>query len=164
MTISQNSKDLYFCQVLDTGENVSFYITEDISIKNAHSINTKIAPFTGTGFTQNLGRKEYSVSMSILLTDGIDGTMEQKYNKLMQVKNTMKKVKLNLAVLPLGANNYYIDNCDLKLKEPARLTISLSLTEDLGTAFKSRIQNLIGSNAIEGITTTLSSRGYNLNA
>jgi hypothetical protein len=160
MTIYQPSKELYKCEVISTGEQVFFYITQDIAINNDHSINVKIAPFTSAGYTQNLGRLEYNITMTIMLTNTIDGTMEEKYNKLMKIKNTNQVIRLTMPNLPTGISNFQIKSSNQVLKEPARLMLSISLVEDLQSGLRIMSQNLIGSQAVNNIQQMLRDRGF----
>lgn len=166
MTLYSNSKDMYFCKVVETngefneGDIVYFYITQDMNITNDQSINTKLAPFTATGFTQNLGRSEIKISMNIMLVDTIDSTMEEKYKKLFKLKSQGVLINLAMPNLPDETNNYYISSLTQGLKEPNRLNCTISFTEDLRSAIKQTIQILIGNAALTNITTVLEDRGF----
>lgn len=160
MTTYERSKELYFCEVIETGEVVYFYITQDISIKNSSRINTKISAYTSTGYTQNLGRKEYVVNITAWLTDSLEGTMEEKYRKLDNIKNKRQGVKLVLPNLPDGTNEYYIADLQQNMREPSRLTITLTFTEILQSAIKTKVQNLVGAQAIDNIKSVLTDRGF----
>lgn len=141
-------------------DRIFFYVMTDVAFKNNQSINVKIAPYTASGKTQNLGRREIRFTANLLLVNEQLGlTAQQKINKLFEAKAKGKILKVQVPGLPTGTNNYYIEDINWTIKEPNRIIASVAFVEVLESSLQIMTQNLVLSNSLKNIQTLLKQLG-----
>lgn len=140
-------------------EIIYFYVADSITWSSEQSINIKMAPFNKAGATQNLGRREYNITVELLLTDDEFGTKEEKLEKLNTAKEKNTKLCLTLPGLPLGSNIYFIKSLSATIKEPNRIKTQVSFIEVLEDSIKIQTMNLVAVQSLENIKALLKQLG-----
>jgi len=154
---------LFSAEVIDEYEFIFFYIVENIDYSEPHSIKTYVAPYSNAGRTQNLGRFPIELSYDIMIVKYENPffvvTIDDTIQKILNAKRNRKKLRLSVPNLPLGSSRFYIGDFDLGLKEPNRLTASISFTEILEDSLGRSVENLVLNNAMENIKALLRQKG-----
>jgi hypothetical protein len=173
-------KKLFFCQVMSgnpfqplniqsPGSNVStdfnvqetiyFYVTTNVNFRNTQSVNVKIAPYTSTGKTQNMGRKEISFTANMMLLDDNTSTKDDKLNSMFRAKAEGRILAITMPGLPLSSNYYYINDLNWDIKEPNRIMATVSFIEVLESNLQVNTQDLVLANAGTNLNNLLKALG-----